>query len=200
MNHETALADFVAAIQSGDDALAEQCALMLSTDDEASLTAMLDSPDADLRWWGVRALAACGAEAAPAAVAAQLNDDDGAVRAAALLALAHLYPRQPAAVTPLLDDAAAALKDDDGLVRQTASDALAMCGDDAVPALARMLFYQDHEGARTRAAAALRKIATMKAAGVLYALLNDPNHMVRMYAYEGLDEMGLLETVLVTLS
>jgi hypothetical protein len=30
--------------------------------------------------------------------------------------------------------------------------------------------------------------------------LNDPNHMVRMYAYEGLDEMGLLETVLVTLS
>ena len=52
---------------------------------------------------------------------------------------------------------------------------------------------------RDSAAGALRKIATMKAAGVLYALLNDPNHLVRAYAYEGLDDMGLLETVLVTL-
>ncbi len=42
-------------------------------------------------------------------------------------------------------------------------------------------------------------MATRKAAGVLYALLNDPNPMVRIYAYEGLEEMGLLETILVTL-
>jgi HEAT repeat protein len=102
-------------------------------------------------------------------------------------------------VTPHLDQVAECLKDDDGMVRQVAADALAQCGDDAVPALARILFQQPHEGARTRAAGALRKIATMKAAGVLYALLNDPNHLVRAYAYEGLDDMGLLETVLVTL-
>ncbi len=37
----------------------------------------------------------------------------------------------------------------------------------------------------------------MKAAAILYALLNDENHLVRAYAYEGLDEMGLLENVLV---
>jgi HEAT repeat protein len=43
----------------------------------------------------------------------------------------------------------------------------------------------------------LRKIATLKAAAILYALLNDENHLVRSYAYEGLDEMGLLENVLV---
>jgi len=102
-------------------------------------------------------------------------------------------------VTPYLDQVADCLKDDDGMVRQVAADALAQCGDDAVPALARILFQQAHEGARTRAAGALRKIATMKAAGVLYALLNDSNHLVRAYAYEGLDDMGLLETVLVTL-
>lgn len=200
MTHEQRLADFLAAIESGDDALAEHCALALPPEDESALIALLTTSNTDLRWWVVRALAACGAAAAPAAVAAQLNDSDSSVRAAALLALAHLHQRQPAAVAPLLDLAAAALKDDDGLVRQTASDALAMCSDDAVPALAHVLFQQSHEGARTRAAAALRKIATMKAASVLYPLLNDPNHMVRMYAYEGLDEMGLLETVLVTLS
>jgi HEAT repeat protein len=200
MTHTNHFADFLAAIDRSDDPLAERNALALTPDDEPALIALLATPDADMRWWAVRALAACGAQAAPAAVAGQLNDDDSAVRAATLLALAHLHQRHPTAVAPLLDQAAVALKDDDGLVRQTASDALAMCGDDAVPALARILFQQSHEGARTRAAAALRKVATMKAAGVLYALLNDHNHMVRMYAYEGLDEMGLLETVLVTLS
>ncbi len=36
------------------------------------------------------------------------------------------------------------------------------------------------------------------AAGLLYRHLNDPNYLVRTYAYEGLDEMGLLETMLMT--
>jgi HEAT repeat protein len=145
----------------------------------------------------VRALAVCGRPTAVPGLEARLTDVDPAVRAAALLALAHLHQRWPEAVTPALDRAAECLRDDDGLVRQVAADALAQCGDDAVPALARILFQQSHEGARTRAAGALRKIATMKAAGVLYALLNDPNPLVRTYAYEGLDDMGLLETVLV---
>ena len=57
----------------------------------------------------------------------------------------------------------------------------------------------DHQGARTRATASLRKIGTMKAAAVLYQHLNDPNHLVRLYAYEALDEMGLLENQLLIL-
>jgi hypothetical protein len=39
----------------------------------------------------------------------------------------------------------------------------------------------------------------MKAAGALYHCLNDANYLVHMYAHEGLDEMGLLENILVTL-
>ncbi len=191
---------FLDAIAAGADEQTEQCALALTAEDSPALIALLRSTDADIRWWATRALAVCGDANAASAIAPLLQDAESNVRAVALLALAHLHQRYPTKVTPLLDLAAQRLKDDDGLVRQTAADALSMCSDDAVPALARILLEQSHEGARTRAASALRKIATMKAAGVLYAVLNDPNHMVRMYAYEGLDEMGLLETVLVTLS
>ena len=199
MNGSATFTAFLAAVATGDDEATEHLALQLTPDAEPALLALLMAPDADQRWWGVRALARCGGMAAIPGVAAQLADADPGLRAAALLALAHLHQRQPDAVTPYLDQVADCLKDDDGMVRQVAADALAQCGDDAVPALARILFQQPHEGARTRAAGALRKIATMKAAGVLYALLNDPNHLVRAYAYEGLDDMGLLETVLVTL-
>jgi HEAT repeat protein len=88
------------------------------------------------------------------------------------------------------------LADDDGAVRQAAADALAQCGDDALPALASIL-QTPHEGARTRAAYALRKIASRQAAPILFRLLNDANYMVHTYAYEALDEMGLLENLLV---
>ncbi len=197
MNNTTAIAAFLAAIDAGADDVTERLALQLTPDAEPDLLALLAAPDADRRWWGARALALVGGTAAIPAVAQQLADVDPAIRAAALLALAHLHQRHPDAVTPYLDRAAERLQDEDGMVRQVAADALAQCGDDAVPVLARILFQQTHEGARTRAAGALRKLATMKAAGVLYALLNDPNHLVRAYAYEGLDDMGLLETVLV---
>ena len=69
------------------------------------------------------------------------------------------------------------LTDSDGLVRQTAADALARCGDDAVDVEA--VLDTLHDGARARAAYALRKIGTKKAAGLLYPLLDDPNHLVR---------------------
>lgn len=199
MNDAALFDAFLTAIAAGNDDATERLALQLTPDAEPALLALLMAPDVDQRWWGVRALARCGRMAAIPGAAAQLADADPGIRAAALLALAHLHQRQPNAVTPYLDQVADCLKDDDGMVRQVAADALAQCGDDAVPALARILFQQPHEGARTRAAGALRKIATMKAAGVLYALLNDSNHLVRAYAYEGLDDMGLLETVLVTL-
>jgi HEAT repeat protein len=130
-------------------------------------------------------------------LAARLQDVQPAVRAAAALALAHLHARDAASVTPWLDAVAGLLEDEEGYVRQAAADSLALCGDDGVPPLGSVLRYSTHQGARTRAAGALRKIATMPAAAILYALLNDQNHLVRAYAYEGLDEMGLLENVLV---
>jgi HEAT repeat protein len=192
-----ALAEWLAAVDAGDDARAEALVASLAPEDAAALAALAGLPDGDRRWWAVRALAAVGGDAAMPALLAALESGDAGTRAAAALALGHLHAHRPAAVTPALDRLAQALADDDGFVRQAAVDGLALCGDDAVPPLARVLFDGDHEGARTRAAAALRNIRTMKAAGVLYRCLNDHNHLVHTYAYEGLDKMGLLENLLL---
>lgn len=185
------------AVAASDDDAAERQALLLTADDEPALVALAAAADVDERWWAVRGLAVCGGEAAVPALAMALADSDPGVRAAAALAAHHVYLRSPAAAQSLLAQVAGLLADDDGMVRQVAADALAQSGDDAAPALGQVLRTSAHEGARTRAAAALRKIATMKAAALLYPLLNDPNPLVRMYAYEGLDEMGLLENILL---
>jgi HEAT repeat protein len=158
---------------------------------------MAQSADGEERWWAVRGLALVGGVESIVSLAERLRDGQPNVRAAAALALAHLHSRSPEAVVEQLDTVAELLYDEEGYVRQAAADSLALCGDDGVPALGRVLRASRHQGARTRAAGALRKIATIKAAAILYALLNDENHLVRSYAYEGLDEMGLLENVLV---
>ena len=196
----TAHSDFAAlltAIDAGDDERCEALVQRLTSADSQLTIPLAADADSDRRWWAVRALALVGADSAVPALVNCLDDDDPGVRAAAAMSLGHVYRRAPEAVTAHLEQVAALLADDNGIVRQAAGDGLALCADDAVPALAALLRQSHHPGARTRAAAALRKIATMRAAAVLYPLLNDSNHLVRMYAYEGLDEMGLLENVLV---
>jgi len=189
--------ELLAAIARQDDEESERQALLLTAADEPALLELLAGEKEDERWWAVRGLALVGSAVSVAPVGQSLQDEAAAVRAAAALALAPLYTRYPDDVTPQLAAVADLLADDEGYVRQTAADCLAQCGDAAVPALGHVLRASTHQGARTRAAGALRKIATMKAAAILYALLNDENHLVRAYAYEGLDEMGLLENVLV---
>lgn len=192
-----ALNELLAAVARRDDEEAERLALRLTAADEPALLELLRGADADRRWWAVRGLAQAGSSACITPLVERLADEDPTVRAAAALALGYLHARFPADVTPALDAVAELLGDEEGYVRQTAADCLALCGDNAVSALGQVLRCSAHQGARTRAAGALRKIATMKAAAILYALLNDENHLVRSYAYEGLDEMGLLENVLV---
>lgn len=196
MGESVAFQQFLAAIAADQDEQTEPLVAQLTVTDEAALLVLLPAADGNQRWWAARALAYCGTGNAVSGLLTALNDEDHAVRAAAALALGHLYTREPEAVRAMIEPLAAKLTDDDGVVRQTVADALAMMGNDAVPVLAQVL-QGTHEGARTRAAYALRKIATMKAAGVLYHCLNDTNYLVYIYAYEGLDEMGLLENILV---
>jgi HEAT repeat protein len=189
--------EMLAAIAQQDDEDAERLAQLLTPADEPALLDLLVSTNEDERWWAVRGLALAGSCHCIPQLGQGLHDAAAAVRAAAALALAELHARYPVEVVPQLDAVANLLADDEGYVRQAAADSLAQCGDDAVPALGHVLRTSEHQGARTRAAGALRKMATMKAAAILYALLNDENHLVRAYAYEGLDEMGLLENILV---
>jgi HEAT repeat protein len=197
MQPSDALRAYLAAIAAHDDDAAEALAHHLAAADEAALVELAFAGNVDEQWWAVRALARIGGAASVPALCASLCHEDSGVRAASALALGYVHGRAAVAVAAVLGEVAARLADQDGMVRQAAADGLALCGDDAVPPLAQLLRTSQHQGARSRAASALRKIATMKAAAVLYPLLNDENHLVRMYAYEGLDEMGLLENILL---
>lgn len=187
---------FRAAVAAQDDEKAESL-LPFLTAGETSRLLQLAEERGDSRWWGVRGLAAVGdAQALPALVAA-LADGNPGVRAAAALALAQVHQRHAEAVQPHLSRLGLLLADDDGLVRQSAADALAQCGDGAVDVLAAAL-HSPHEGVRVRAAAALHRIGTINTAPPLFHHLEDPNLLVRHYAFETLDRLGLLTNVLLT--
>lgn len=186
---------FLEALRENRDESIEAAVAALTVADEADLLALAGSDELDQRWWAIRALAHVGGKHATPLLVRAVQDDDAGCRAAASLALGHIYMRDPDAVCAAIPQLTLLLSDEEGFVRQVAADALSMCGDDAVVPLTEVL-RREHDGARTRAAIALGKIGTMKAAAVLYQHLNDPNYLVRTYAYEALDEMGLLENML----
>ena len=187
---------FRAAVAANNDKQAEALVPLLSVADIPALLALAGS-DGDARWWAMRGLAAVGDERAIPTLVAGLDDADAATRSVAALALASLHRRHPQAVRPFLARLAGLLADEDGTVRRSAADSLAQCGDAAVDALAAAL-NSEHEGIRVRAAAALHRIGSMAAALPLYHHLEDPSPLVRHYAFETLDRLGLLTNVLLT--
>lgn len=194
------------AIRAGDDDATERAvqALIGRSDLMPALRPLLADTNADRRWWGVRALALMGSDEAEAAAAEHLDDPDEATRCAAALTLGQLGS---AAAVPALT---ARLADPSGWVRDSAGDALALIGEPALPALVTAL-TDSRDGARVRAAGALRKVVVSKLSGrrvpefpptywpainALFVALNDPNRLVRYNAYEALNHLGLLESVL----
>lgn len=184
------------AISNQDDELAEKLVQRLIDDDEAALIELASAESGDYKWWAVRSLAHVGTPACITTVAENLECKDSAIRAACTLAIAHLYKRHPDEVRETIPALTAMLTDDDGLVRQSAADALAMCGNDAVEALGQVIDSL-HDGARARAAYSLRKIATKEAAALLIPLLDDPNHLVRSYAYDGVEAAGAFDDLVI---
>ena len=195
------------AISAGDDEAAERVAQACSgqTTLLPALRPLLADANPDRRWWAVRALAAVGGADAVDRLTAHLCDADEATRCAAALGLGQL--RATAAIPALT----AQLGDVNGWVRDTAGDALAMIGEPALPALVETL-SAGQDGARVRAAGALRKIVVgalidvqiaefepqfWPAISAMFTALNDPNRLVRHNVYEALDRLGLLETVII---
>ena len=187
------------AIAADDDDAAEAAVAHLSTQDGIAIAHLahlsVDGND-DQRWWATRALAEL-AENAPAQrdqiiplLLAALNDPDDSIRCVAALGLGQA---QAASAIPALT---LLLADPSGWVRGAAANALALLGEPAVPALGEAL-QDPREGVRVRAAYALHRIKSIQSARWLFPALNDPNHIVHTYAYETLEEMGLLTTVLV---
>jgi HEAT repeat protein len=126
----------MAELTSGDDERAEAAIPGLAAHGEAAvetLRPLLNSPDADLRWWAVRALAEIPAPGVPGLLLKALGADELAVRQCAALGLR----RQPLerAVPALVE----ALSNPDYLLSNLAGDALIAIGSPAVPALIEVM-------------------------------------------------------------
>lgn len=200
MVSELSLQPLLAAIDADDDERAEAAVIELASTNGAALPLLLElshSQDQDRRWWAVRGLAAMAEQDGNQRAASMpvlmdaLNDPDDAVRCVACIALGQLEATSAIPALVLM------LADSSGWVRSAAADALTMIGEPSVPALGEAL-QDERDGVRVRAAYALRKIQSPKSARWLFPALGDSNHLVHTYAYDALNEMGLLETLLIS--
>ncbi len=148
------------------------------------LAALLAEGDAEVRWWAARALAEVGQPGGLAPLIEALGDGDPDVRACAALALGHVGGDGAAAAL------AQALADESAFVASIAGDALSMIGEAAVDALAARL---DDPSAHVRllAVRALGRIKSQRAIGPLFGVLEDPSYLVRHYAHEALEALGV---------
>jgi HEAT repeat protein len=165
----------------------EEAALALGRFGEPAaerLAAIVASGEADARWWAARALAEVGGEMAVPALVRVLDDLEPDVRACAALALGHVGDGTAA---PALVDR---LGDESAFVASIAADALSMLGERAVEALASKL-GDENPHIRILAVRALGRIGSRKAVGPLCSVLEDESYLVRYYAHETLDALGL---------
>jgi Uri superfamily endonuclease len=183
----TDLDELLRALVSGDDQSRELAALELGrfgADACGPLAVMLVGGNADARWWAARTLAQVGGQGAVPPLVSALADDDADVRACAALALGRLGAESSAPALARL------LADESAFVASIAADALSMVGEPAAQALAKMLVAEQPH-ARLLAVRALGRIKAESSIGSLFAMLEDPSYLVRYYAQEALDALGV---------
>ena len=179
--------ELLRTLTSGNDESREAAALALRRYGKMAiepLSAMLGCQDADARWWAARALAEVGGDESMLLLIDALSDRESDVRACAALALGRL---EDGAAAPSL---AARLADESAFVASIAADALSMIGEPAVSALAEKL--DDGEPhVRLLAVRALGRIKSQSAIGPLFGVLEDSSYLVRYYAQEALEALGV---------
>ena len=180
------LDDLLADLTSGDEARAEAAVPTLAArGDEAlpSLTALLDSPEADTRWWAARTLASLpGLD--PGVLPPLLADPAPEVRQCVALALCS-HPAE-SAIPPLLR----ALSDEDALVAELASKALVALGEPAVAGLLEVL-KDASPSARIHAMRALSEIADPRAIRPMIEAMSEESAMHHYWAEAGLERLGV---------
>jgi HEAT repeat protein len=144
---------------------------------------LLNSTDADQRWWALRTLAQ-SPQARTEWLLPLLDDSDPEVRQAAALGLCS-HPDETA-VKPLIR----ALSDADSMVSNLAGSALVEIGRAAVPSLLEIP-KDAPQTARINAMRALAEIVDHSAIPTLMAGLDDDSVMIQHWAEEGLERLGL---------
>jgi HEAT repeat protein len=148
------------------------------------LAELLSTQDPDVRWWAARALAEVGGNGAVDPLVGVLTDSDPDMRACAALALGRVGDARAA---PAL---AGRLADESAFVASIAADALSMIGEPAVSPLLDMLSHASPH-ARLLAVRALGRIGANSAIAHLFGALEDPSYLVRYYAQEALESLGV---------
>jgi Uri superfamily endonuclease len=181
------LEELLEVLVSGNEESREAAALALGRFGKAvveRLVSLLAHEDTEVRWWAARALAETGRDGGPPLLEGALKDPDPDVRACAALALGRIGEGSAA---PAL---AAQLRDESAFVSSIASDALSMLGEPAVEALAARLEDEDPH-VRLLAVRALSRIKSQRAIGPLFGALEDSSYLVRHYAEEALEALGV---------
>jgi HEAT repeat protein len=179
--------DLLEVLISADEGSREEAALALARFGAAAAEPLVDTlarGEPDARWWAARALAEVGGEGAVPPLVSVLDDADPDVRACAALALGRIGHGSAA---PAL---ASKLDDESVFVAGIAADALTMLGERAVEALAGRL-EDENPHSRLLAVRALGRIRSQRAIEPLFGVLEDPSYLVRYYAHEALEALGV---------
>ena len=186
MNKES-FTDLLDELSCGDDERAEAALSHLSAwgpEVVEPLRERLFSPEAEIRWWAVRALAEVHDERVPELLIRALSDPDKGVRWCAGLALrTHPSIQAPSALLPLLSD-------EDALTRRLAGDALIAIGSPVVSQLLDAFQAGEHV-TRLEAVRALARIGDKRAIPALFESLDDSSALIEYWASEGLEKMGV---------
>lgn len=184
----TELAWLLAELTCGEDGRAEQAAAQIpacGAEGLAALKVLLQAPEADQRWWAVRALA--GFEQADELLpdlTAALEDESEEVRQAAAMAFCHQpYPQ---AIAPLIQ----ALSDPDPLTARLAATALSLIGSGATPSLLEVL-KTGSAPAKREAVRALAEIQDPQAIPGLLQALETDSALLQYWASQGLEKLGV---------
>jgi HEAT repeat protein len=180
------LNELLADLTSGDEVRAENAVpglVELGEDAFSHLCDLLDSDDADHRWWALRTLAQ-SPQSRTEWLLPLLDDPAAEVRQAAALGLCS-HPDETA-IKPLIR----ALNDEDALVSDLARNALIEIGKPAVPSLLDVP-KDASQRARINALRAIAEIGDYSAIPTLMAALEDDSAMMQHWAEEGLERLGL---------
>lgn len=178
--------DLLVQLTSRNESRAEAAACLLAKHGDSILPALgklLESPDADQRWWAVRTLAAMR-EPCREWLSRSLEDPSSEVRAAAALAIAA-HP-DPAACAGLVE----CLNDEDNVVAVLAVNALVSIGSPAIPTL-----LEAYDGATSRARIqimrAVAEIRDPRAIALMMKAMDQDSAAAHYWAQQGLEMLGL---------
>lgn len=173
-------------LTSGDEVRAENAASQLAQLGSSALPAldsMLESSNADHRWWAVRALAQMP-EADSSCFLEALTDVSSEVRQAAALALAA-HPAESAA--PIL---IRALSDEDTMVQTLAANALCRTGKTVVPILIGG-FPAASPSVKIHMMRILAELRDPRAIPVMMKAMDDDSAILHHWCELGLQQLGL---------